>query len=242
VTFAPPPAGRAENHDSCRASVRRKKMVAASRLKEEGSLMQYDLARITVRPAAAATALPLLGAWLEKTPSKGRLLACWTSEIGALNDILLLRGYDDADTLAAERDAVLRGGDLYGLGDLVVAVEADTWVPFPFTAPVAPGEVGPIFEVRTYLLRPGGLPATIEGWEKALPARLALSPLVTAMYSVSGAMPRFCHVWPYRSLEERQRIRARAVETGVWPPPGGAGRLLAQKTEIFLPARFSPLR
>src|SRR5690606_10079178 len=109
VAFAPPPAGRAENHDSCRASVRRKKVVGASGLKEAGSLMQYDLARITVRPAAAATALPLLGAWLEKTPSKGRLLACWTSEIGALNDILLLRGYDDADTLAAERDAVLRG-------------------------------------------------------------------------------------------------------------------------------------
>lgn len=186
--------------------------------------------------AAASRRLPREDA-LERTPP--RLL---DERDQSADDILLLRGYDDADTLAAERDAVLRGGDLYGLGDLVVAVEADTWVPFPFTAPVAPGEVGPIFEVRTYLLRPGGLPATIEGWEKALPARLALSPLVTAMYSVSGAMPRFCHVWPYRSLEERQRIRARAVETGVWPPPGGAGRLLAQKTEIFLPARFSPLR
>ena len=203
--------------------------------------MHYDVTRITVRPATAGKALPLLGAWLESR-SKGRPLACWYSELGALNEVLLLRGYEDGVALAADREAAARSADPFGIAEFTTGVETDTWVPFPFVAPIAPGEVGPFFEVRTYRLRPDGLASTLENWEKALPARLALSPLVTAMYSVSGAVPRFMHVWPYKSLDARQETRAKAIETGVWPPPGGAGRLLEQKTEIFLPARFSPLR
>lgn len=204
--------------------------------------MQYDLARITVHPATTGKALPSLGAWLEKTPSKGRLLACWTSEIGALNDILVLRGYEDAAAATTERDGLVRSDNPFGIAEFTAAVAVDAWAPFPFVDPIVPGEKGPFFEVRTYRLKADGLAATIEGWRKALPARLALSPLVTAVYSISGAMPRFLHIWPYKSLDERQRIRAKAIEAGIWPPPGGAGRLLEQKTEIFLPAPFSPLR
>jgi hypothetical protein len=204
--------------------------------------MPYELARITVQPGTTGKALPLLGGWLEAAKSSGRLVACWTTEIGLLNDILLLREYEDAAALEAERGALVRSGNPFGLGELVTGWVADAWTPFPFLPPLASGTVGPFFEVRTYRLRPEGLAATMASWEKALPRRLELSPVVTAMYSLSGEAPRFFHVWPYKSLDERHRIRAKAVEEGIWPPPGGAGRLVAMRTEIFLPAPFSPLR
>jgi hypothetical protein len=204
--------------------------------------MHHDLTRITVRPATTGKALPLLGAWLEGASSKARLLGCWISEIGALNDILVLRGYEDAATLAADRDALTRGPNPFGIAEFTTAIAMDTWVPFPFVEPIAAGQVGPIFEVRTYRLKADGLAGTIEAWQKALPARLRLSSLVTAMYSTSSAVPRFMHIWPYKSLNERQDIRGKAIEAGIWPPPGGAERLLEQKTEIFLAAPFSPLR
>jgi hypothetical protein len=50
------------------------------------------------------------------------------------------------------------------------------------------------------------------------------------------------HIWPYASLDERQRLRTKAVADGVWPPPGGPDQLLAQQADIFLPAEFSPLQ
>ncbi len=62
------------------------------------------------------------------------------------------------------------------------------------------------------------------------------------MYSVTGLTPRFMHIWPYKSLDERHRIRAKAVETGIWPPPGGPDRLVTMQNDIYLAAPFSPIR
>jgi hypothetical protein len=82
----------------------------------------------------------------------------------------------------------------------------------------------------------------MEAWRKALPERMKLSRVTAAMYSITGPTPRFVHIWPYASLEERQRIRKEAVEKKIWPPPGGPDRLVAQQTDIYLPASFSPLK
>jgi hypothetical protein len=202
--------------------------------------MHHDVTRITVHPATTGKALPLLGAWLEKQ-SSGRLLACWTSELGDLNDIMLLRGYENEAALAAERDAAARSENPFGIAEFIAAIDSGTWVPFPFVEPIPAGELGPFFEVRTYRLKADGLAPTLEVWKKALPARLGRSPLVTAMYSVTGAVPRFMHVWPYKTLDARGEIRAKAVADGIWPPRGAAW-LVEQKTEIFVPAAFSPLR
>ena len=112
----------------------------------------------------------------------------------------------------------------------------------PFIEPIKAGSYGPVYEVRTYLLKPGGLAGTMEAWRKSVPERMKLSRVTAAMYSITGPTPRFVHIWPYASLEERQRIRKEAVEKKIWPPPGGPDRLLAQQTDIYLPAPFSPLK
>ena len=99
-----------------------------------------------------------------------------------------------------------------------------------------------IYEVRTYTLKPDGLAPTIELWRKAVPGRATVSPLLAAMTSVTGAVTRFMHIWPYKSPDERMRLRDKAVANGVWPPPGGPGHLAAQQADIYLPASFSPMR
>jgi hypothetical protein len=38
------------------------------------------------------------------------------------------------------------------------------------------------------------------------------------------------------------QVREDARKKGVWPPPGGADRLISQETKILLPAAFSPLQ
>jgi len=86
-----------------------------------------------------------------------------------------------------------------------------------------------------------GLAPTVELWRKAVPDRSRVSPLLVAMTSVTGTVTRFMHIWPYTSLDERMRLRAKAVDDGVWPPPGGPGYLASQQSDIYLPATFSPL-
>jgi hypothetical protein len=49
------------------------------------------------------------------------------------------------------------------------------------------------------------------------------------------------HIWAYKSLDERAAVRKKAVDTGVWPPPGGSVSL-RQENKILLAAPFSPIR
>jgi hypothetical protein len=43
-------------------------------------------------------------------------------------------------------------------------------------------------------------------------------------------------------LDQREQVRATARQTGVWPPAGGAGRLLTQENKILMPSAFSPMQ
>lgn len=200
---------------------------------------RYDVTIITVRPGMHPKALEVLKHGLADAPG---LLACWYSEIGALNRILLLREAGDVDATDNARMAVLLSRNPFGLGELITEMTMDTYVAFDFLPPIKPGEFGPYFEVRSYVLRPDGLAPTIELWRKQVPLRNTISPLLVAMTSVSGRVTRFMHIWPYKTLEERGRLRAKAVTDGVWPPPGGPGHLATQQSDIYLPAPFSPIR
>jgi|SRR5262245_9197195 len=199
----------------------------------------YDVALITVRAGRHGDALAVLR---ERLAGAADLRACWYSDIGALNRILIIRAQADPAAAIAARLAELEDESPFGLGDLITAMSLDTYVSFDFIAPLAAGDFGPFYEVRTYELNPDGLPPTMALWRKYVPDRAKVSPLIAAMVSVTGTVTRFLHIWPYRSLDERGRLRAKAIADGVWPPPGGPGHLATQQSDIYLPAPFSPMR
>jgi len=199
----------------------------------------YDVTIITVRPGMHSKALAGLEGALAREPT---LLACWYSEIGALNQILIIRGIHDPAATVAARTKLLGSTNPFGIGELVTGMSMDTYVAFDFMPPIRGGELGPCYEVRTYVLKTGGLATTSELWRAAVPARGKISTLLAAMSSVTGTVTRFMHIWPYKTLDERARLRAKAVAEGVWPPPDGPDQLAAQQTDIYLPASFSPLR
>lgn len=204
--------------------------------------MPYDVTTITVPPNEHLKALPFVEQSLKASPRKGEFLACLYAEIGELNRIMLLHHYANEADLAADREALVSSKNPFGMLGMIRGLSTDTFVQFPSLGAIRPGRYGPIFEVRTYQLKPDGLPPTIEAWTKSAPARMKLSPILAAMYSVTGAVTRFMHIWPYPSLDVRAQTRKTAIETGVWPPPGGPDQLLTMRTDIFLPAPFSPIR
>jgi hypothetical protein len=118
----------------------------------------------------------------------------------------------------------------------------DTWTALDCVAPMKPGDVGPFYEVRTYVFKPDGIVPTEELWREWLPKRATVSPILTAMMSTTGTVARFMHIWPYKTLDERARLRAKAVADKVWPPPGGPEQFVRMQNDIYMPAGFSPLR
>jgi len=97
-----------------------------------------------------------------------------------------------------------------------------------------------IVEMRTYTLRPGTMATFEQRWIEKLPqGRTKLSPLAALWKTEVGQLNTAIHVWPYDSFEERSRVRAEAVATGVWPP-NTSEFITSMKSEIFIPAPFSP--
>lgn len=203
--------------------------------------MRYEIVTLTMRLGKAGSALARIEAALKADEAHGTLLGCWASEIGTLNQIILLRGFTDEAELRRERERMLASGNPFGCGEDILEVSFDSYAPFPFLPPVAPGRYGAVYEIRTYMLKQGGVPATIAAWQAAVPARIELSPLVIAMYALDGP-PRFTHIWPFSGLDQRAAVRADSVARGIWPPEGGPEWLTGEMySTIALPTAISPL-
>ena len=96
-----------------------------------------------------------------------------------------------------------------------------------------------IFEMRTYLMKPGSIPKVEELFGAALPARTKLSRLAGFWHTEVGTLNQIIHIWPYKDMAERDHIRAEAVKTGVWPPKISE-HILEMESKILHPAPFSP--
>jgi hypothetical protein len=202
--------------------------------------MLYEFATLSFHPLNTGKVTAGAEAYVTGAEARGQLLGCWTTDIGELGRMFVLRGFADAEELAAERQRALFSSNPFGAGDVLTGLEMDSYAPFPYLPPVKPGKFGKVYEFRTYHLKPGGLPPTMAAWETALPARTKLSPLLINMYTLDGA-PRITHIWPYASLDARAAIRTEAVATGIWPPKNAPQHLSALTSTIGMPTAASPL-
>jgi len=180
-------------------------------------------------------------AFASEDGAAGELLGCWRTEVGPLGRLLLLRGFESAEALAGERRRALLSVNPFHAGGVVTALNMESYAPFPFLPPVQPGPMGGIYEFRTYHLKPGGLPPTLAGWERAIqPAHEYTRHLVINMYALDGP-PRITHIWGFESLEQRAALRAKYYAAGLWPPQGGPQQIAEATSTIALPEGPSPL-
>lgn len=202
--------------------------------------MIYNFCVLALRPNTLGAVMPKLSEAISGQAKLGKLAGCWTCDFGALNRIAVLLEYADANAAATERAHIAR--DQFGFAAQLGGLEQVTYEPLAFMEPIMPGTYGPFYEIRTYELAAGGLPSTSEAWKKGLPSRTNLSVLLSVMASVDTVPQRLLHLWPYKSLDERAAVRARAGKEGIWPPPGSGDHLLSLRSELFVPTVFSPLK
>jgi hypothetical protein len=175
--------------------------------------------------------------------ARGRLLGCWHAEIGRLNRIAVLRGFDTLAELTEERHRTLESGNPFGCASRISHLSVRSYANVVDLPSPGPGAEGPIYEIRSYRVRPGGLSQLRTEWSRAVPARAKLSPLLAVMYTLDGELT-LTHLWAYRTFEDRARVRALAVQDGNWPPKMGPEYLdgTAMETGLYVPAKMSPLQ
>ncbi|MEO2141229.1 MAG: NIPSNAP family protein [bacterium] len=95
-----------------------------------------------------------------------------------------------------------------------------------------------IYEVRTYVLKPGSVATFEENFAAALPHREKYSKLGAFWHTEIGPLNQVIHVWPYESVEERNSIREEAGKDPSWPPKNDPDMYVSMNSEIFNPAPF----
>ena len=204
--------------------------------------MLYDFHTYDLKPRTVAELEERVAEVLPKRLEISPLGGFWHTEAGPLNQIVHIWPYKDMAHRTASRE-LMQSRDVWGslAAEYVVNMQADIFLPAPFTRPLGEVELGPIYEMRTYTYRPGDIPQVVEAWADAIDEREKYSPLVGAFYSDDGSMNRWTHIWAYESFEQRLQVREVTRAKGIWPPESSAVPL-HQESKILLPAEFSPMK
>ncbi|ABD86124.1 NIPSNAP family protein [Rhodopseudomonas palustris] len=180
-------------------------------------------------------------AWIADPAARGEVFGIWRSDIGTLGQLLVLRGFAAEAELRKERDRALFNTNPFNCVGTASALSMDSYAGFAFLPPVRPQHYGGVFEFRTYHLKPGGLPATLAGWEAAIaPAHDYTAHLVINMYALDGP-PRITHIWGFSGVDERMKLRADHYAAKLWPPKGGPEQIAQASSTIAIAEPGLPL-
>jgi len=205
--------------------------------------MIIEMRTYTLRPGTLAEVEKRFGAALPVREKHWKLAAFWHTEVGPLNQIIHVWAYENFEHRAAVRAAAMKEeGWPPATSEFITGMQNEVFLPAPFSPPLTPRAVGPLFEIRQYTLIPGAIPGLIERWSEKIEGRQKFSPLVGGWYSEFGALNKWVHIWAYKDANERVSVRAAAAATGNWPARNPPGVVVKQENAFVLPASFSPIR
>lgn len=204
--------------------------------------MIYEIRTYTLAPGSIPEFEKRFEAALPHRAKYSELAAFWHTEFGPLNQVVHVWPYDDL----CHRTEVRRraAGDPNWPpknSELILSMQSEIFKAAPYSPILGGGQkMGNVYEMRIYQYRPGSMPTVIERFEAALKGgRMELSPLAACMSSELGQLNVWVHIWPYASLDERERIRLAALRLDTWPPKTRE-MMVSQQNKILVPASFSP--
>jgi NIPSNAP protein len=212
--------------------------------------MIYELRTYTVKPgtlgdmvkAASTVSRDIRG------NNFGKLEGYWSTEIGALNQVLHMWSYSDLNErarLRAELAKNARWTSEYIPLIRPLLVRQEVRLMNAIRPPVAPSSTGNVYELRNYRAKPlGAIRQWTEAFTAALPAREKYSKIVGLWQTEAGQPNEVCHIWAYPSLNARAEARAAATKDPVWAEFLGKGPQFLEEmhSTIMLPAPHSPLQ
>jgi len=212
--------------------------------------MIYEMRTYDLKPRSLPEVEKRFGEAYEGRKKYSELAAFWHTEIGPLNQIIHVWGYKDMEERNKIREAAIKDKVWPPkIAEFIVSQKSEIMTPFSFMKDIKPASVGPFFEIRTYHYAGGELPIIKKNWEAAIDVRLQFGPNVAVWNCELGKVNTFQHIWPYKSLNDREEIRKKAHATGLWPAGKKAAKeggrdyeLVQQENKIVMPSAFSPLQ
>ena len=203
--------------------------------------MIYEVRTYDMKPGTVAQFEEDFGKALPHREKYSKLAAFWHTDLGPLNQVIHVWGYESLDERTRIRAEA--SNDPHwpppSHGN-ILNQNSEIWSPAPFMRPLGGGQaLGNIYEMRVYTYETGSIPELIRRWTEAIPYREEVSPLAAGMSTEFGGLNRWMHVWPYKDLNHREQARKDSRKSGHWP--SGAPGLVSQETKIMLPASFSPM-
>ena len=212
--------------------------------------MIYELRTYTVRPGTIGDMVKAANTVSKdiRGDNFGKLEGYWSTEIGALNQVLHMWSYSDLNERARLRAELAKNPRWTGeyiplIRPLLVRQEVRLMN--ALKPPVAPASTGNVYELRNYRCRPlGAARQWADAFMAALPAREKYSRIVGLWQTETGQPNEVCHIWAYPSLNARAEARAAATQDPVWKEFLGKGPAFLEEmhSTIMLPAPHSPLK
>lgn len=204
--------------------------------------MFYELATLSILQRAAASTGAAILDYVSRPEAQGTLLGLWQTGIGTLNQIVVLRQFDSRPSLAAERERARRSPDPFNCSEHLTGLDMTSFVPFDFFPGVETGPRGPLYEIRTYHLRPAGLSPLEARWRADAEAGMAEARTILAMYTMDGE-PRLMEIRTLGELNSKSHL-ARHNGWSTYPCSiEGSDEWLMPDTmsSLLVPLPFSPL-
>jgi NIPSNAP protein len=204
--------------------------------------MIYEVRTYQLKPGTVPECEKRFAEVLSHREKYSPLGAFWHTEIGPLNQILHVWPYENLQQRMERRSQAMKDPNWPPkIGEFIVSMESEIFTPAPFMDPLGKKQLGSVYEMRMYTYQPGSMPEVLSRWAAAIPQRIQLSPLAACWYSEIGELNKFVHVWAYKDLDERDRIRAESMKLPTWPPKTREF-LVSQTNKVLIPAAFSPMQ
>jgi len=182
--------------------------------------MIIEMRTYTVQPGSVATVEERFGQALPARAKLSPLAAFWHTEVGPLNRVIHVWAYDSFEerTRIPAESQKLEGWPP-NIREFVTEQQSEIFLPAPFSPKLEPRQLGNLYEIRTYTLKPGGIPGVIDRWSTQIAERIKLSPLAGAWYSELGGLSSTASAAPAKkhnmlinedAVARRQKLKAAA--------------------------------
>ncbi|KAK5579071.1 hypothetical protein RB653_008750 [Dictyostelium firmibasis] len=174
----------------------------------------YELKTYNVLPNNIPAFLELLK---DNNGKSSNRLGTWTTEMGSSNQVISLvehESLDDRQVNEWNSKFQSKVGELVEKQDSLILREFP-WAPFKKISTQQADE-NKVWELRTYQSKPGKLGQWAVDFTNGFTERKKISEPVGVFFSEFGALNTIVHLWPYKSFEDRFRIRDLALKNPVW--------------------------
>ena len=205
--------------------------------------MIYEVRTYNLQPGSVPVFEENFAKALPAREKYSKLGAFWHTEFGTLNQVIHVWPYENVEERERIRAEAGKDPDWPPKNDpnMYISMESEIYTPAPFMRPMGGDqELGNIYEMRIYTYKPGSMPEVINRWAAAVPHREEYSPLAAAMSSEIGDLNKWIHIWPYKDLNDRAKVRAEALKNPNWPPQTREF-LVKQENKLMVPSSFSPM-